>query len=40
MNCCGNLATSYSKWFFALSFSTGSILVFGFALLAAHMYIS
>lgn len=40
MNCCGVLASSYSKWFFALSFFTAAILVFGFGLLSSLYYLS
>ena len=40
MNCCGVLANSFTQWFYALTFFTVAIQVFGFGLLTALFYLS
>jgi hypothetical protein len=40
MKCCGIVSTVYTKWFYGLSLSTAVVTIMGFALVAAHLYIS
>lgn len=40
MNCCGTMTDNYTLWFYALSFSSLCLQVFGFGVVAAMYYIS